>query len=307
MSTSKRNYKQQKRLNNISYLIWFERLASIAMCRYKWEGLPDTCDEEMIEWSNFYRGKVSFFRDEGLNDIVSLPFIPAQTYNIYGYPVEIQPFSRWGNINYDVIKAGNFVICFDTVGRWNTFMLVDYYAMRLSDLQRTIDTNLSQQKTIGGAIVGSEAQKNSVITAMQQTGENVPFVILDKDMWERGSRIGDKPITLEAIKFDVPYIADKLQIQKNMLLNEFLTAIGIENTNADKRERLVADETNANIGAIESARLIGLTPRQRACDKLKKTFGINVSVEVNSNIKTLINDAFNIWDLNGTREGENND
>lgn len=297
MSSSKRNYKLQKRLNNISYVTWFDRLQSIAMSRFKWEGLPETCDEEMIEWSLFYRGRVSFFKDHGLDGIVSLPYIPSQTYTIYGYPSEIQPFSRWGNVNYDVVKKKDFVLCFDTRGRWATFSLVDYYAMRLSDLQRAIDTNLAQQKTIGGAIVGSEAQKNSVITAIQRTGENMPFVILDKDMWDRGGGLGDKPITLQSIKFDVPFIADKLQIQKNMLLNEFLTSIGIENTNADKRERLVADETNANIGAIESARLVGLLPRQKACDDLRKKFNISVSVEVNSNIKTLINEAFNVWDM----------
>ena len=42
------------------------------------------------------------------------------------------------------------------------------------------------------------------------------------------------------------FIADDVQLLKRKIINEFLTDIGINNTNLDKRERLTDDEVNAN-------------------------------------------------------------
>ena len=42
------------------------------------------------------------------------------------------------------------------------------------------------------------------------------------------------------------YIAKDIQLLKRMIVNEFLTDIGINNANLDKRERLTDDEVNAN-------------------------------------------------------------
>ena len=42
------------------------------------------------------------------------------------------------------------------------------------------------------------------------------------------------------------YIADDVQLLKRKIVNDFLTEIGINNTNLDKRERLTDDEVNAN-------------------------------------------------------------
>lgn len=42
------------------------------------------------------------------------------------------------------------------------------------------------------------------------------------------------------------FIADDVQLLKRKIVTEFLTEIGINNTNSDKRERLTDDEVNAN-------------------------------------------------------------
>ena len=42
------------------------------------------------------------------------------------------------------------------------------------------------------------------------------------------------------------FVADDIQLLKRKIVNEFLTDIGINNTNLDKRERLTDDEVNAN-------------------------------------------------------------
>ncbi len=42
------------------------------------------------------------------------------------------------------------------------------------------------------------------------------------------------------------YIGNDLLLTKRSIMNEFLTEIGINNANTDKRERLNSDEVNAN-------------------------------------------------------------
>ena len=42
------------------------------------------------------------------------------------------------------------------------------------------------------------------------------------------------------------FIADDIQLLKRKIINEYLTDIGINNTNLEKRERLTDDEVNAN-------------------------------------------------------------
>ena len=42
------------------------------------------------------------------------------------------------------------------------------------------------------------------------------------------------------------YIVDKLQEEKQTIVNEFLNEIGINNANFEKKERLLVDEVNAN-------------------------------------------------------------
>lgn len=301
MGTNRWNYKHQKRMNNISYLTWFERLASIVQSRFIWKGLPATCDVEMIEYSLFRQGKVCLFEDEALSNglekgVVSLPFIPTNTLTPYGYPSAVQPFSWWGGVQYDIIPLEDVAIGYDVIGksRWSSYEIVDYYAMRLSDIQRSIDINLLQQKALAGAFIGNEAQKNAMQAAFERLEGNGLFIVVDKDaIQNKVSPVGTNATILDSFNFDIPYIADKLQIQKQMMLNEFLTAIGVENTNSDKRERLVADETNANIGALENARFVSLMARQKLCDQAWNKLGVDINVHWNSSIDTLLNRAFN--------------
>ena len=61
-------------------------------------------------------------------------------------------------------------------------------------------------------------------------------------MWKAG--LNDESLYTFNVKQN--YIADDVQLLKRKLVNEFLTEIGINNTNLDKRERLTNDEVNAN-------------------------------------------------------------
>jgi len=58
-----------------------------------------------------------------------------------------------------------------------------------------------------------------------------------------------------------------------------MSLFGINNSNQDKKERLVADEVAANNDQVAVMRAINLNARQEACTKINRLFGTNIWVE----------------------------
>ena len=66
------------------------------------------------------------------------------------------------------------------------------------------------------------------------------------------------------------------------LWNDCMTLLGIQNTNSDKRERMVVDEVNANDGQVKAARNVALMVRQEAANQINRMYpGLNVQVDWN--------------------------
>ena len=84
---------------------------------------------------------------------------------------------------------------------------------------------------------------------------------------------------VNVLQTNAPFIADELHGMKQAILRECMTLLGIENANMDKKERLVADEVNANNQQVIASRNIWLSERKKAIEKLNNKFNLNASVE----------------------------
>lgn len=62
-------------------------------------------------------------------------------------------------------------------------------------------------------------------------------------------------------------------------MSEVLTYLGINNTNAQKRERLLVDEINVNNNEILTNLELAYIYRQNVADELNKRYGLNVTVK----------------------------
>lgn len=78
----------------------------------------------------------------------------------------------------------------------------------------------------------------SVKSAVQDTENGDTHVILEKNLAS----------VLSSMKNETPFIADKIQEQKKIIRNEFLTRIGILTANSSKRERVQTAEIEAGVG-----------------------------------------------------------
>lgn len=69
---------------------------------------------------------------------------------------------------------------------------------------------------------------------------------------------------------------------KTQIWNEALTYLGIENTNTDKKERMVSPEVMGNMGDVEAQRFTRLNSRKQFCKEVNEMFGLDIDVDFRS-------------------------
>lgn len=253
-------------LNNRTYLQYYNRLLELAINMYEWKGLPDTVDERFLELTLFSDGMAVYFRDEILGDLCLQTMIGGNL-DVYRIPMERTAYAANG---YQVrLDPMNSVIIFNNYTHTNSMLDIEMYARRLYNIERTIDVNVNAQKT-PVMVIGSEAQRLTLKNLMMQYDGNEPFIYGDDKL---------NVNALNVLRLDAPYVADKLNILKRQIWNEALTYLGIENSNTEKKERLVTDEITSNLGGVEAQRFCRLNARRKAADQINAMFGTNITVD----------------------------
>ena len=256
--------------NNMTFSYYYYKLMLIARALFEWESLPNNMDERWIEKYLFTSGKCIFFKDPTMGYMVA-GLAQQGSINCYGDPTTVYPVAE--NYVYNGPKLINGENCY--VIRNNDLMLpefpiVRHYAFKLCNIDRAIDVNLENQKT-PIIIRCSERQRLSLKNAINQRRDNEP-VIWTTDQ----ANISDM---VETLNVTAPAVFKDLQTQKHMVLNEVFTDFGINNANMDKRERMVANEVEANNEQVKASEDVLLKAREEACKNINRIFGLNMSVK----------------------------
>lgn len=85
----------------------------------------------------------------------------------------------------------------------------------------------------------------------------------------------DTSIVLEP----APFVADKIDIHKEKIWNEFLRFIGVANMNFQKKERNIKDEVQVSQGGTIASRWSRFEPRKKAIEQINKKFDLNLKVK----------------------------
>lgn len=277
MGKGKREKWESALLNNRTYLQYYNRLLELAINMYEWKNLPDTVDERFLELTLFSDGMAVYFRDDILGDLCLQCMIGGQL-DVYRIPIDRTAYATNG---YQMpLNNQNSVIIFNNYTHTNSMLDVEMYARRLYEIERTIDVNVKAQKT-PIIVRATENQRLTMKNLYMQYDGNEPFIF------------GDNNLDMDAIKVlstNAPYVADKLNILKRQIWNEALTYIGIENSNTEKKERLVSDEVNSNLGGVAAQRFCKLNARRKAADQINKMFGHNIEVDFREEVKEMFRD-----------------
>ena len=290
----KRSRTTNQILNNQTYLDYFNRLKNLYLNVFKWENLPLSVDERFLEMCLFEKGYCIYFNDEVLGNL-ALNCTIGGNLDVYGYPRQRRATAVNG-YNKELDNT-NSVLIYNNYLHRPANTTIELYALRLYEIERTIDVNVKGQKT-PIVILANEQQRLTFKNLFRQYDGNEPFIYGDKNM-----DLSD----IKTLDTGSPYVADKLQILKHQVWNEALTFCGIENSNQDKKERLVADEVGSNYGNIEADRNVMLNARKQAVEQINEMFETDIKVKYRSNLETMVNkENLDIDDIEFI-EGEENE
>lgn len=276
MSKSSKRRWQSAELNNKTYIDYYNRLMELALNVFEWENLPPSVDERFLELTLYEMGYCLYFNDEIIGNLALTCTIGGQL-DVYRIPVLRRAYAVNGYNK--MCSTKDSVLIFNNYLHTPTQLTIELFARRLYEIERAIDVNVKAQKT-PTLILSSEQQRLTMQNLYMQYDGNEPFIFGDKNMDIEG---------IKSLKTDAPFVADKLENLKHQIWNEALTFCGIENSNQDKKERLVSDEVGSNYGNIEAQRNVMLNARKQAVKKINAMFGTNIDVHFRSNLATMVN------------------
>lgn len=259
----------------IQYNQYFNRYKALSMAMFKWDNVPETIDTRYLELTLFERGQAVAFLDEVLGLIV-LPVSTAGKLDVYNNPIIRRAYANNGyQRNLD---ESNSVIIYNNMERTNTMNDIYNFALRLNNLDSTIDVNINAQKT-PILIKCAEEQRLTMVNLYKQYEGNEPFIFGEKNLDMNGMTV---------LKTDAPFLANQLWDLKNQIWNEGLTYLGISNISYQKKERLISDEVIRSQGGAVACRYSRLYERQIACERINSMFGTNMSVEYRDDFQNLV-------------------
>lgn len=264
----------------VNYRKWFihywNYLYEIVVNSIIWENLPKSVNKRYLEVILAEKGYALFFKDEVLG-YLALKCTIGMELDVYDIPVFRKASSNSGyHCNRD---NTNSVLIFNNYQHEPDILAINLYASMLARARMGMKSNLDIQK-FPLLILCDEKQRLSMEQVYEQYSGDVPVIFGNKNLDIDGVKV---------LKTDAPFVADKLEMSLHQIFNDFLTWVGVENSNQDKKERLVSDEVGSNYGNVETSRNIRLNSRKDACEEINDMFGLNVNCRFNSDLTTLLN------------------
>lgn len=268
-------FNESLSMNMFTWRQYYDRLTELAISMFKWKNLPESIDPRFMELMLFGDGMVVFFEDEELGYLCLQTMISGNL-NVYRIPEDRTAFATNGYQRR--LDSSNSVIIFNNYLHTNSVLDVEMFSKRLYNLDRAIDVNANAQKT-PILIQCDESQRLTMKNMYMQYDGNQPFIFGTKNFDPNG---------LKVLQTGAPYVCDKLYELKSQIWNEALTYLGISNVNTQKKERMITDEVQRNLGGTIASRYSRLNSRKEACKKINAMFGLNIDVEYRQDYNELV-------------------
>ena len=203
--------------------------------------------------------------------LVSAPIIGNFEKTI-GVDCEILYLERvWGNVYY------------------NYESLVNTYAEKLASADGSLDVNIMNSRTAYMFEATSQGQADAIKNVYDKATSGEPLVVYRKDELAQGN--DGLKLLLGNVKQN--FIGTDLCDVKRSIMNEFLTFLGINNANTDKKERLITNEVESNNVELEVNISLFKDNLKTCVDKIHRIFpALNFNIEIRYNpleIRNMVN------------------
>lgn len=152
--------------------------------------------------------------------------------------------------------------------------LIQRYATLLAMCDSSIAVNLMNSKVANVFGASSKAQAETMKKMYDDINQGKPAVFINEEI---AKRLTDNVVNLRVKE---SYIADEIEILKKNLMDDFLTEIGIQTANTDKRERLIESEVLSNRQETRSNAQHWIDNVRTEFKKANKMFGLNLSFKL---------------------------
>lgn len=267
-------------LNNFkTYELYKRQCLTLAENVFIFENLNPFIDVSYVNKSLVRKGSIAFFIDEVLG-LLALPYVNVGNLDVYNRPKKIQVIGQNGYSR--ILDSEQFVIMWDNFGKYPIWLDIIQYAERMALDTRTMDINISQQKT-PRIWKTSEEQKKSLNDLLNNIDGCENAVTTYEGLDIEGTNVVLAP---------APYVADKIQEHKDKLWNEFLRLIGVSNMSFEKKERNIKDEILASQGGTIASRYSRYGARVLACEQIAEKLGVVLNVKFYDNLPNMLQDFY---------------
>lgn len=199
--------------------------------------LPKHWEVDYIIDSLILEGAVYVFK---INDTIYCLRGTSLGIDAYNYPTNLIITNPVLGDHERTLSINSAVIRLTPYGTNTWYNTILYYAYRLASCDSAIDINLFNSRTpfIFGCDDKKTADSAKAIYDSISRGEPAVFT--------KYNNRPDSDMSIWTLPIKNNYIVNDICDARQTVLNEYLTLIGINNANRDKRERLNADEVNSN-------------------------------------------------------------
>lgn len=278
-------YWQSDEFNSATFQSNLDMLVSLAVNRFRWVGLPDTCDSRFLEMALHRNGFATICHALGAPNIwQSLYAAPQGVFDAYGLPVKWLA-TGFNETQYEVTPQNGELVYYSQT-RANPWNAIYVYANKLTQIQRTEDVNLFHVRK-PYVMVAPNEKRLELENLMKQISGFEPMILGDKSLLEL------KENNVFAIDTKVPFYGEELAQQYQNVVNQYLMFIGIPHLAFEKGERMIEDEARANSAPTNINLKNCLDARRSACDKLRK-----LSPDTFSDLYVYFNDDYESYNWN---------
>lgn len=250
-----------------------EIFGGIVLNSFVWENLPDNTFFDRPELYLYYNGTLAAFDNNGKIDIY--PTFPNGSLRPDGFNESYTIITLDGH-SY-IRKFEEIALCQNNSSKIPNYVIVDNFIDRLFNAIRAVDVQL--YKSIMGDILScpNETAIDVITNAYNKSVDNhLPFICVNGSSFV-GSEIVKTSLFDNKIT-DIISIWDIYDKYKH----EFLTYYGINNTETEKKERLITDEVNSNNEVIQCGYYGHLfRHREEFAKRYNKLFGQNLIIKKN--------------------------
>lgn len=247
--------------------------------KFKFDFGTTPVDLNTFRYGLLFYGVWGVFKKDNL---VFLSPYAVEKYNMYFNPYEIVStgLNEDLDINLNGLKGivgknAAVIKCFDN---YTGFIdLLNDYSNKLAEFDKTVSVALSNANVNLLGFACSKKEADELRTAYAAATEGEPLIVLDRSK----EPTDKKDLLVPFTNHDTASLLDRLLTARRAVLNQFLTDIGINNANIDKKERLNSDEVNANNEELEALISVIYENIKEGFEQVNKVFGLNWSVELN--------------------------